>query len=153
VPFTPVAIAAGSNVGDRHGHLDWAFAWLKGRLVSFRQSSRILTEPVDVLGNQPAYLNAVVTGMTQQSPEDLLAMLHELETLRGRVRAVPRTPRTLDLDLIFYGNLVMNTPALVLPHPRFRQRRFVLEPLAEIAPNWVDPVTHRTVAGLLAALA
>lgn len=150
--LTPVAIAAGSNVGDRQGHFDWAFGFLQARLMNVRKSTRILTEPVDVLGNQPAFLNAAVTGLTSQSPEDLLAMLHELENLRGRIRAVPRSPRTLDLDLIFYGDLVIKTPTLEVPHPRFRQRRFVLEPLAEIAPGWVDPVTHRTVAELLAAL-
>ena len=152
MPLTPVAIAVGSNVGNRQGHLEWAFAWLSARLANFRKSSLILTEPVDVPGHQAPYLNGAVTGSTMLAPEDVLAQLLELEHARGRVRAVPRAPRTLDLDLIFYGDLVLNTPALVLPHPRFRQRRFVLEPLAEIAPGWRDPVTSRTVAELLAAL-
>jgi 2-amino-4-hydroxy-6-hydroxymethyldihydropteridine diphosphokinase len=152
VPLTLVAIAVGSNVGDRQGHLQWAFGWLSARLADFRKSTLILTEPVDVPGRQDPFLNGAVTGMTALAPQDLLAQLLELERARGRMRAVPRAPRTLDLDLIFYGDLVLNTPELVLPHPRFRERRFVLEPLAELAPGWRDPITGRTIADLLAQL-
>ena len=152
MPLTPVAIAVGSNLGDRQGHLQWAFGWLAGRLTRYRKSSHHVTEPVGVPGPQPAYVNAAVTGLTAQSPEEVLEMLLESERVRGRIRSVPGAPRTLDLDLMFYGNLVVNTPTLVLPHPRFRQRRFVLEPLAELAPGWRDPVTGRTVAELLAKL-
>ena len=149
---TRVAIAAGSNVGDRRAHLEWAFEQLSSRLTDFRASSLHETEPFDVPGPQPPYLNAAAVGQTLLAPAELLEVLLALERERGRVRPSLRAPRTLDLDLILYGDLVQATPTLVLPHPRFRERRFVLEPLAELVPDWWDPVTRRTVAELLAAL-
>jgi 2-amino-4-hydroxy-6-hydroxymethyldihydropteridine diphosphokinase len=94
----------------------------------------------------------VVIGDTDQTPEALLDVLLDLERQRGRVRSYRLAPRTLDLDLILYEGTVRDTMGLVLPHPRFRARRFVLAPLVELAPEWKDPVTGRTALELLEAL-
>ncbi len=150
--MTPVAIALGSNLGDRRRHLAWAFEQLAGRLHGLRMSPIIETEPVDVPGPQPPFLNAAVTGLTDRSAPDLLDDLLALERQRGRERTGPRAPRTLDLDLILYGDLISGTDGLIVPHPRFRERRFVLAPLAAIAPEMRDPVTGRTVEELLSEL-
>lgn len=147
-----IAIALGSNLGDRRGHLAWAVQHLAPWLADLRQSSVIETDPVDVPAPQPPYLNAVVTGLTDLEPDEVLGRLLALERARGRRRIVPRGPRLLDLDLIFYGDRVLERGDLIVPHPRFRVRRFVLEPLAELAPDWRDPVTGTSVAELLAAL-
>jgi 2-amino-4-hydroxy-6-hydroxymethyldihydropteridine diphosphokinase len=144
-----VAIALGSNLGDRRAHLEWAIERLRGVLDQVRVSAFLDTEPVDVPDPQPRYLNAVVVGESRESPEALLAALRRLEDERGRTRTSFRGARTLDLDLIFHGDSVISTPDLEIPHPRFRTRRFVLEPLASLAPEWMDPVTGRTVAQLL----
>jgi 2-amino-4-hydroxy-6-hydroxymethyldihydropteridine diphosphokinase len=146
-----VAIALGSNLGDRRAHLAWAVERLGAHLTRLRMSSVIETEPFEVAEPQPAYLNAVVTGETDLLPDALLDVLLELERQQGRVRHGPRAPRTLDLDLLLYGDQVIDSPRLTVPHPRFRERRFVLEPLAEVAPDWRDPVTGRTAVELLAA--
>lgn len=151
MPF-PVAIALGSNLGDRRGHLEWAFKRLRENLSHFRSSSIVETEPVDVPDPQPPYLNAAVTGGTDVEPAALLELLLELERRRGRTRAAPRAARTLDLDLILYGDRVINALTVEIPHPRFRERRFVLEPLAEIAAEMQDPVTGRTIKELLEQL-
>ena len=95
------------------------------------------------------YLNAVVVGRTRLPARDLLERLLEIEEERGRVRPYPMAPRTLDLDLILYGDEVIDESGLRVPHPQFRHRRFVLQPLAEIAPEMIDPVTGRMVAELL----
>ena len=145
----PVCIAIGSNLGDRRQHIEWAVTQL-GNLVDELRTSRIIeTEPEGVPDAQPPYLNAVVVGTTSVGEDALLVALLSLEQRRGRERLTPRGARTLDLDLIFYGQKVIDRPGFVVPHPRFRERRFVLEPLAEIAPEWLDPVTGKTVGELL----
>jgi 2-amino-4-hydroxy-6-hydroxymethyldihydropteridine diphosphokinase len=100
--------------------------------------------------DQPRYLNGAVVGETTLGPRQLLHELLAIETAAGRTRPSPLAPRTLDLDLILYGNLRIREPGLAVPHPRFRERLFVLEPLAAIAPDLVDPETGHTISALLA---
>src|SRR5262249_54089860 len=107
---------------------------------------------VGVVGPQPTYLNAAAVGRTSLPAPELLQALLALERERGRERPHPKAPRTLDLDLILYGDEVIDEPGLTVPHPRFRDRRFVLEPLAEIAADLRDPVTGKTASELLAGL-
>jgi 2-amino-4-hydroxy-6-hydroxymethyldihydropteridine diphosphokinase len=146
-----VAVALGSNLGDRVAHLDHAVARLQGVLRRLKISRYYETAPVGVVGPQPLYLNAAAVGETILPPRALLDLLLGIERERGRERPpVPHAPRTLDLDLILFGGLIVDEPDLVVPHPRFRERRFVLEPLAEVAPDLVDPSTGETVATLLA---
>jgi 2-amino-4-hydroxy-6-hydroxymethyldihydropteridine diphosphokinase len=139
------AIALGSNLGDRAAHLDYAVARLRGLLDEARVSSYFETAPVGAIGPQPRYLNAAAIGQTAVSARELLDALLAIEQERGRERPHPNAPRTLDLDLILLGDLVLDEPGLVVPHPRFRERRFVLDPLIEIAPDLIDPVTGRRI--------
>jgi 2-amino-4-hydroxy-6-hydroxymethyldihydropteridine diphosphokinase len=145
---TPVAIALGSNIGDRRGHLDYAVSRLRAFLHEIRVSSYYETAPVDVVGEQWDFLNAAAVGETEWSPREVLDTLLAIETARGRQRPHPSAPRTLDLDIVLFGDQRIDEPGLVVPHPRFRERRFVLDPLAEIAPDWRDPVTGRTMIEL-----
>ena len=110
------------------------------------------TDPVDVPGSQPMFLNAAATGESDLTARGVLDALLSVEQQLGRERPYVGAPRTIDLDLILYGDSVINAPGLTVPHPRFRERRFVLEPLAEIAADWVDPVTGKTIRELLALL-
>jgi len=146
--MVPVAIALGSNLGDRRGHLDWAIERLGSLLSNLMSSALLETEPLDVPDVQPPYLNAVVVGETALGAETLLAALLGLERERGRVRPGWPAARTLDLDLILYGDLIRDEPGLTLPHPRFRERPFVLGPLAEVAPAWIDPRTGKSMSEL-----
>lgn len=150
---TPVlaAIALGSNLGNRQDHLDFAVSRLDNLLQSLRVSSYLETAPV-LVAPQPDFLNGAATGYWQGDARSLLDALLAIEVERGRVRPHPGAPRTLDLDLILFGSAVLDEPALTVPHPRFRDRRFVLEPLSAIAPDMVDPVTHLTVRALLQRL-
>ncbi len=144
-----VAIALGSNVGDRRAHLDFAVDRLRTLLDNLKVSSYDETEPAGVPAPQPLFLNAAAVGETTLSARALLDALLAIERERGRERPYANAPRTLDLDLVLFGDVVIQEPDLVVPHPRFRERRFVLEPLAQIAPDLADPVTRLTIADLL----
>ena len=148
----PCAVALGSNLGDSRQVLALALdrlERLEGTTV-IAQSSLYQTAPVGP--PQPDYLNACALIETNLSPQELMAHLLAIEADFGRIRQERWGPRILDLDLILYADQVVNEPDLQLPHPRFRERAFVLVPLAEIAPHWVDPVTGATLLDLCNAL-
>ena len=145
----PVAIALGSNLGDRDAELDEAEDRLAVLLSGAVASARYETDSVGGPANAPAYLNEVVVGSTLLAPRPLLEALQAIEIAAGRERPFLNAPRTLDLDLILYGDFVIDEPGLAVPHPRFRDRLFVLQPLAEVAGDWVDPVSGQSVQDLL----
>ena len=151
-----VFIALGSNLGDERQNILRAMARL--RTLSdepILRSSLWQSKPVDCPPGSPKFVNAVVGLVLQngETPESLLTQLQTLEKEFGRQpKKILNEPRPLDLDLIVFGNEIRNVPKLILPHPRAHQRRFVLQPLCEIAPELVLPGQGRTVAELLAAL-
>ena len=144
-----VAIALGSNLGDRRAHLDYAIDALQLDLTDISVSPFEETQPVGVGPEHGPYLNAVIVGRTRLSARLLMDRLLEIEEERGRVRPYPMAPRTLDLDLVLYGDRIIEEDGLSVPHPRFRERAFVLRPLAEIAPDMLDPVTGKSISELL----
>ena len=146
--MTRVAIALGSNLGDRERNLRKAVQQLAAFVCDLQVSSFHETAPEGV-GVQPMFLNAAAVGNTRLPAQGLLAELLAIEQTLGRERPHWGAPRTIDLDLILYNGAVIDEPGLTVPHPRFRERRFVLEPLVELAADWIDPVSGRTVAALL----
>jgi 2-amino-4-hydroxy-6-hydroxymethyldihydropteridine diphosphokinase len=145
-------LSLGSNVGDR----DRLLARTLERLASddirvVRASGVYETEPRDV-PDQPWFLNQVVEIETSLFPKQLLARLQKIEIGMGRVRKEARGPRTVDIDILFYGDAIVSTPGLEIPHPRVADRRFVLEPLAELVPEFRHPRTRQTVREMLAAV-
>jgi 2-amino-4-hydroxy-6-hydroxymethyldihydropteridine diphosphokinase len=149
---TRVAVAVGSNLGDRQRYVLFAQQHLARLLDNLQTSTVFETEPVGVAGIQPRFLNAAVVGETALNIHEFFRSLQDIERAAGRERPFPNAARTLDLDLILFGTTILREPQLEIPHPRFRERRFVLEPLAEIAPDLRDPVTSLTIAELLARL-
>lgn len=156
---THAYVGLGSNLGDRAGNLLLALrGMLDAGLRVARLSSVYETEPVGVASAQPLFLNMVAelaldadTTTAPPSPEQLLARLLRIEYQLGRRRTRPLAPRTIDLDLLLYGDALTDTEYLALPHPRLHLRRFVLVPLCELAPELVHPKLKRTISQLLAA--
>ncbi len=144
-------MALGSNLGDSRSLLAAALADLETELGPLSVASLYLTEAVTTTP-QPDYLNTAATGASARDPAELLALAHRVEARHGRVRARPGAPRTLDIDLLLLGDLVRASPPPELPHPRLRSRRFVLAPLAELAPHWPVPPEGATPGELLARL-
>ncbi len=141
-------ISAGSNIGDRDQNLECALNLLaKGNAVK-KVSAYFETEPVG-FRNQPWFLNLAIEIDTPLNPSELLTLCREIEASCGRIRTFPNAPRTLDLDILLFEDLVINEPDLVIPHPRLSERRFVLEPLAQIAPEIVHPVLKKSIRSLL----
>ena len=143
-------VALGSNLGDKQGYLDGAVEALRAdECVRVKQvSSYRVTAPYGGV-EQDDFLNAAMEIETLYDPEELLDALHVLEHAARRERLIHWGPRTLDLDILFYDELVQDDPALILPHPDLHNRDFVLGPMAEFAPNFVHPVLHKTMKQLL----
>ncbi|MBI9048013.1 MAG: 2-amino-4-hydroxy-6-hydroxymethyldihydropteridine diphosphokinase [Anaerolineaceae bacterium] len=145
-----VFIALGSNLGDREGYLQAGREALNQVLVIEQVSAIYETPPWGVL-DQPKYLNQVVQGTTNTSPLDLLKFLKDSEAAAGRTTGVRYGPRVLDMDILFYGQQIMELDSLQIPHPRIAERAFVLVPLNEIAPQWQHPISGMTISEMLAA--
>ncbi len=144
-------IGLGSNLGDRAANINSAIEFLGevGRIV--KASSLYATEPVGY-AEQPEFLNAVVAVETEMIAADLLKACRSIEDRLGRRRTIRWGPRTIDIDILLLGEEIVSLPDLMIPHPRMAERRFVLTPLVEIAPEAVHPLLHKTAAELLRGL-
>lgn len=146
-----IALGLGSNLGDRLAHLRRGLAHLRQHMRLMAVSGVYETEPIGFT-DQPKFLNAVALFETAASPQQVLAWAQQAEHAEHRERGVHWGPRTLDVDVLMFGSLVLVSPDLVVPHALMHERAFVLAPLAELAPDWVHPSRGLTVAALLGAV-
>ncbi len=146
-----VYLSLGSNVGDREDHLRGAITRLESIARVISVSSFYETEPMEVT-NQPWFLNCAVKAETTKVPKQFMAAVLEMEREMGRLRTMKKGPRTIDIDILLFGDAVVDSPEVTIPHPAMHERRFVLEPLVEIAPEARHPVFKKTVSEMLDAL-
>jgi 2-amino-4-hydroxy-6-hydroxymethyldihydropteridine diphosphokinase len=147
-----VYLSLGSNLGHREKYLREAISRLQDLGVIRKVSAFYETQPVEVQGEQPWFLNCALAIETELMPLEFLSRMLAVEQSMGRIRTEPKGPRTIDIDILLFGNDVLDTPELTVPHSAMHQRRFVLEPLAEIASAFVHPVLKRTVREMLDSL-
>jgi 2-amino-4-hydroxy-6-hydroxymethyldihydropteridine diphosphokinase len=148
---TTIYLALGTNLGDRLANLRAALAALPPEVAVEAESPVYETPPWGYL-DQPAFLNMVIRGVTALEPQPLLVYLKQLERTLGREKTFHWGPRLIDIDILFYGDLVLKTPALSLPHPGLAERAFVLVPLADLAADLRHPVLGKSVRELLAGV-
>jgi 2-amino-4-hydroxy-6-hydroxymethyldihydropteridine diphosphokinase len=146
-----IYLALGSNLGERMSNLTAAVQHLSQKLTIKKLSSVYETEPV-YLKEQPLYLNAALSAVAKLDPFELLHFVKSIESDLGRQLSFRNAPRTIDIDILFYGDRIIETPELTIPHPGIAERAFVLVPLAEIAPRMVHPLLRKRVSELLAAV-
>jgi 2-amino-4-hydroxy-6-hydroxymethyldihydropteridine diphosphokinase len=146
-----VFLAFGTNLGEREANLDLARRDLS-EFVKIEKKSSIYETPPGGVTDQPAFLNQVLVGETSLSPQDLLTAVKRIEKTMGRLPSVRFGPRLIDIDILLYGDTLLDTPDLTIPHARMFERAFVLVPLLEIAPDLVSPLTREPVADILTRL-
>ncbi|HTL48530.1 MAG TPA: 2-amino-4-hydroxy-6-hydroxymethyldihydropteridine diphosphokinase [Verrucomicrobiae bacterium] len=149
-----VFIGVGSNLGDRFDNVAKARRLLAASegIKLVRISPNFETDPVDVPGEQPKFVNAAWEIETELPPKSLLSVLKGIENKLGRERPYPNAPRTIDLDILFYGEQAVEEDSLLIPHPRLHERFFVLKPMSVLAPKWMHPKLGQTMEKLLEAL-
>jgi len=146
-----IFLSMGSNLGDRLTNLQDAIRSLPPNIQLLSQSQIYETEPWGYI-EQPAFLNLVIKANTELPPKNVLTFIKDIEVALGRKATFRFGPRLIDLDILLYDDLVLNSPGLTIPHPRLTERGFVLIPLAELAPDLIHPVTRKTIQQLLSTL-
>ena len=144
-----VFLGLGSNLGDKASNIRHAVTLLQPHCESIELSRLYKTAPVGYL-DQDWFLNAVARAQTRLTPTELLQVIQRIENELKRQRTIPNGPRTIDIDILFYGELCIDDGPLIVPHPRLHERAFVLVPMAELAPKFRHPVLRQTIAALLA---
>ena len=147
--MTEAYVGIGSNSGDREENIRKSVDLMGKKCRILKISSLYETEPLGY-SNQGWFLNCAVKVTTSMSPEELLEFLQSIEKNLGRVRAIKNGPRTIDLDILFYGNIIINKNSLIVPHPRLQERLFVLEPLLDISPDFAHPIFNKSINELYA---
>jgi 2-amino-4-hydroxy-6-hydroxymethyldihydropteridine diphosphokinase len=143
-----IYLALGSNVGDSAAYIQKAIQLLGSTLSNMQQAPVYAAKPMGYT-EQADFLNTAISGQTDVSPEELLATIKDIEQEVGRVERFHWGPREIDIDLIFYGDLIRNTDQLSIPHPHFQERDFVLQPLADLNASLVDPLSGKTMRQLI----
>ena len=149
MPHTPVYLALGTNLGDRQANLETAKEMMPPEVVVMRESPIYVTPPWGY-ENQPDFLNQVIEVQTDLPPKTLLYFLKNIENEMGREKRFRNGPRLIDLDIIFYGQRVVDEENLQIPHPRLEGRAFVLVPLNDLAPDFVHPTLDKTINEMVA---